>query len=284
MDKKGLQAVLDNVAATTAIEMSAAADFKAKTQPIRIQMSGANDFDGFYLSAHRGPMSWILELSWGDFARELINLTASNLYSHFDLIAMELKRIEHKGISFETNLSAFKEFDSALTPPVFALKVFMTDGQDQYKISPESEIKALTSLLSESVCLIDGILRGFSAEVEPRILGDFEGERSWSECVKYERSSWNRQRCLDFYGFVCAACELSPEQKYGPEGRKIIHVHHRMPVSQMSGPGRLNPIKDLVPLCPNCHNFAHKRNPPIPIEEIKSILGLDENLNLQEDK
>jgi 5-methylcytosine-specific restriction protein A len=35
----------------------------------------------------------------------------------------------------------------------------------------------------------------------------------------------------------------------------------------------LNPTKDLIPLCPNCHVIVHRSEPPISIEELKTILA-----------
>ena len=35
---------------------------------------------------------------------------------------------------------------------------------------------------------------------------------------------------------------------------------------------RLDPIRDLRPVCPNCHAVIHRREPPFSIEEIKHML------------
>jgi predicted HNH restriction endonuclease len=34
----------------------------------------------------------------------------------------------------------------------------------------------------------------------------------------------------------------------------------------------IDPIKDLRPLCPNCHAVIHLRQPPYSIEEVKTML------------
>ena len=34
----------------------------------------------------------------------------------------------------------------------------------------------------------------------------------------------------------------------------------------------INPLEDLVPVCPNCHSIIHKRKIPITIEEMKEII------------
>ena len=35
----------------------------------------------------------------------------------------------------------------------------------------------------------------------------------------------------------------------------------------------VDPIKDLFPVCPNCHSMLHKIDPPYSIEELKKIIN-----------
>ncbi len=63
------------------------------------------------------------------------------------------------------------------------------------------------------------------------------------------------------------------EEVYGPLGVNVIHVHHIVPVSQMGSSYRLDPIKDLIPLCPNCHTIVHRENPPLNVLSLREILG-----------
>ena len=102
-------------------------------------------------------------------------------------------------------------------------------------------------------------------------LGQEEGA-VYSEVVKkYERSRYNRALCLKYYGFMCRGCGDKLAEKYGPMGTDVIHVHHLVPVSEMGGTYQLNPVKDLIPLCPNCHNIVHKKNPQMTILELKEL-------------
>ena len=101
-------------------------------------------------------------------------------------------------------------------------------------------------------------------------LGEAEGEKTLATINKYERSRYNRALCLRYYGFTCRGCGTHMETKYGPLGQDVIHVHHVVPVSLMGGSYRLNPIKDLIPLCPNCHNVVHRITPPLSIAELNA--------------
>lgn len=89
----------------------------------------------------------------------------------------------------------------------------------------------------------------------------------------HERDPRARDACVKHHGTRCAVCHLSFEERYGPRGRGFIHVHHRKPLALMHGPARLNPVKDLVPVCPNCHAMLHTQDPPLSVDELKAELG-----------
>ncbi|RAM35600.1 HNH endonuclease [Arthrobacter globiformis] len=91
-------------------------------------------------------------------------------------------------------------------------------------------------------------------------------------CVnRYERNPHARRICLAHYGTSCAVCGFSFEAAYGPEGEGFIHVHHLVPAVQL-GPGyELDPVGDLVPLCPNCHAMAHRRRIPYTVAELRAM-------------
>jgi 5-methylcytosine-specific restriction enzyme A len=91
---------------------------------------------------------------------------------------------------------------------------------------------------------------------------------------RYERNPQARRECINYYGTSCAVCRFSFESVYGDIGTDFIHVHHIVPVSQL-GPGyELDPLTDLVPLCPNCHAMAHQRTPdPYTPAELRRIIS-----------
>lgn len=102
-------------------------------------------------------------------------------------------------------------------------------------------------------------------------LGLPEGAITTVEVNKFERSRINRSACINHYGSICEVCNFDFEKVYGKIGKGYIHVHHIVPVSEMGGEYVINPIKDLIPLCPNCHAMVHKKAPPFSVEELKTI-------------
>jgi 5-methylcytosine-specific restriction protein A len=90
---------------------------------------------------------------------------------------------------------------------------------------------------------------------------------------RYERDPRSRQVCIDHYGVACQACGEDFERKYGPIGTGFIHVHHKVPLSGIRESYLVDPIEDLVPVCPNCHAMLHMKDPPFTVEEIKALIA-----------
>jgi 5-methylcytosine-specific restriction enzyme A len=100
----------------------------------------------------------------------------------------------------------------------------------------------------------------------------FEGAAKKVLVNVYERNPEARRKCLEHYNFDCYICDFNFERVYGAIGKNFIHVHHLKPLSEIGEKYKLDPIKDLRPICPNCHAIVHKRMPPYSIEEIQEML------------
>ena len=64
-------------------------------------------------------------------------------------------------------------------------------------------------------------------------------------------------------------CDMNFLNTYGEIGKDFIHVHHITPVSQLTPGYVIDPLTDLVPVCPNCHAMLHKENPPLSVDHLK---------------
>ena len=88
----------------------------------------------------------------------------------------------------------------------------------------------------------------------------------------YERDPKARSACIKHHGPVCQVCGMNFEEIYGETGRGFIHVHHKRPLSSVRSTYKVDPKKDLVPVCPNCHAMLHKRKPPFDVEQLRAII------------
>jgi len=96
-----------------------------------------------------------------------------------------------------------------------------------------------------------------------------EGTPNQVMVTKYERNPFARKTCLDHYGLSCSVCDFDFEKQYGELGKGFIHVHHLKQVADIGKEYKIDPIKDLRPVCPNCHAMIHKRKEPYTIDELK---------------
>ncbi len=101
----------------------------------------------------------------------------------------------------------------------------------------------------------------------------FEGIQKQVTVNFYERNPKARKKCLEYHGYNCSVCNLNFEDKYGYIGKDFIHVHHLKQISDIKEEYLIDPIKDLIPVCPNCHAMIHKRNPPYSVGELQKIIN-----------
>ena len=105
-----------------------------------------------------------------------------------------------------------------------------------------------------------------------------EGSKKKVIVNAYERNPQAKKKCIDFYkkkhnGIIkCEICGFNFGQVYGDKFSEKIHVHHKKEISQIGESYKVNPTKDLVPICPNCHLIAHSRKPAYSVEEIKEMI------------
>ena len=109
----------------------------------------------------------------------------------------------------------------------------------------------------------------------PPNYSNIEGRKLYFQSTRYERDAKLRQQALNIHGYSCFVCGFNFFETYGEIGRQFIHVHHINPLSQI-GEQSVNPITDLVPVCPNCHCMIHRDKKHIlTIEELKQILKIN---------
>ncbi len=109
-------------------------------------------------------------------------------------------------------------------------------------------------------------------EEQTPAIGFAEGAAITSESTRYERDRRNRAAAIAIWGCKCQACGLDFGDRYGNAAAGFIQVHHTTPVSVLGPDTIVDPAHDLVPLCPNCHAVAHRREPPFTVQEIRSML------------
>lgn len=78
-----------------------------------------------------------------------------------------------------------------------------------------------------------------------------------------------REECIEYYGAICEVCGFDYGYVYGDEFEKIIPIHNLKGDDTPVDLEDIDPHKDLVPVCHNCHEMLHRQNPPYTIEALK---------------
>jgi predicted HNH restriction endonuclease len=113
---------------------------------------------------------------------------------------------------------------------------------------------------------------------EKNFFGELTSTRSITEGAvkkvlvnRYERDPLARTRAIAIHGTKCKVCMFDFVMHYGEIGDGFIHIHHLNPLSLQKKSYQPDPIKDLVPVCPNCHAMLHSSDPPYSIEALQAI-------------
>jgi 5-methylcytosine-specific restriction protein A len=143
-----------------------------------------------------------------------------------------------------------------------------------HSLFSEAEVAVAHQRLDEAPLSASPVTR--PSELFPEELSD-EEELVEGTCRRisvnaYERNPKARAACLKHYGAVCQVCGMDFNSKYGEVGQGFMHVHHKRPIAMMKANYTVNPLKDRVPVCPNCHAMLHRREPPFDVEQLRALL------------
>lgn len=171
-------------------------------------------------------------------------------------------------------------FDSLLNPDteqILELDILANDPvlTQMNWLSQASGVRIPESVADE----LQTLWSDFLAVSIPSIPNDFlessiylEGGVRDVKLTLFERNVAARRKCLEHYGFQCLICGFDFEFFYGSIAKGFIHVHHVLPLSEIGEEYEVDPIKDLRPVCPNCHAIVHRRKPAYSIEEVREFI------------
>lgn len=158
---------------------------------------------------------------------------------------------------------------------LFVFIMYPVEGSDPIKIK-DFERKLLPKKLIRRGN--DWYATDTATSTLPEEVQDFEnqyleGTKSIVTVNSYERNPEAREKCIEHFGCCCAVCGFDFEEYYGVLGANYIHVHHMIPLNEIKQKYSVNPITDLVPVCPNCHAMIHRGRKTILIEELKEHIS-----------
>lgn len=143
--------------------------------------------------------------------------------------------------------------------------------------SQETESKGAASSREAVEIMAEFILDTLKPVVESDSDVAFEPvEEGLSQTVtvnRYERDPRIRRACIAYFGAICQVCGFDFGETYGKLGRDFIEVHHIVSLAQSGGSGVLvDPTRDVVPVCSNCHSMIHRGGTTRDLEEVRASL------------
>ncbi|HID5232370.1 TPA: HNH endonuclease [Citrobacter freundii] len=169
-------------------------------------------------------------------AREHLNKV---IYEGYQLYTFSQKRKEDINENKAAKIESFV--------PIIELKYLSREGNAWYATEQENY--------------------NYTPEVEEHY---YEGDRKTKWSTYYERNPKARKECLDFHGYSCKVCKFNFEKTYGDLGKEFIHVHHIKPISVEKKKHKVDPIKDLIPVCANCHAMLHIGQDVLTLDQLRA--------------
>ncbi|NCE79366.1 HNH endonuclease [Turicibacter sp. TS3] len=63
------------------------------------------------------------------------------------------------------------------------------------------------------------------------------------------------------------------QKVYGERFAGKIEVHHKKPLKEIGETYQVDPIHELIPVCPNCHMILHLGDPVFTPEEVEAFIN-----------
>lgn len=159
---------------------------------------------------------------------------------------------------------------------LYTFNMIHSEKQDAPKVA---KIKKFERKLNKRYLRKEGAV--WYADFEPNIFPDeipapenyVEGAKKQVTVNSYERDPKARQACIDHHGTTCKCCGFEFEKVYGEHGKGFIHVHHIKPLHTIGEEYEVNPITEMIPLCPNCHAMIHRGGEVLSLKNLKKMLS-----------
>jgi hypothetical protein len=151
------------------------------------------------------------------------------------------------------------------SPGLWSATVRWRNGDATYEEEAQNIILEAPTRLDRS-----GITRAIPEQITTNEL--YEGALHRTTTNRYERDASAREKCIAHHGAHCSVCGFDFGRVFGKVAGGYIHVHHLVLVSSIAKEYKVDPINDLVPVCPNCHVVLHLSDPPYTVDEVRTFL------------
>lgn len=195
-------------------------------------------------------------ISCGATAKEISNIFGYSDFPPVNSIIGKLGKRVHKSINPKStigNWNTIAEGKQTERGFVWVLRKELRDALLELEMIDHEEKKAFPEEVSKDMRFAEGSVKKITVNA-------------------YERNQTARKLCIKYQGSICKVCNFDFEKVYGAIGKGFIHVHHIYDLAKAPKNYQVDPAKDLVPVCPNCHAMLHSKQPAILVENLRKSL------------
>jgi 5-methylcytosine-specific restriction protein A len=271
-----LTSILAELSSDLGVELIPEHKLANRASPYEIRFAGLDANKSFSFIMSRSWKTTQIRFQADSFAGDVVKYLCNQINANRESVGgvIEANKSKYSSITLEIDGRAFSDLSSNISEDsslAFEVETLTSDSSIEYGLlnAKEEEIVKFAVSLFASVLPIEVVSFRHADEV----LGYPEGAVSQVLVNRYERDPRNRREAIAIHGKSCLACGFNFQKKYGALGDEYIVVHHTVPVSQMGSDYVVDPLKDLVTLCANCHAMVHRHDPPMSIADLKNLLS-----------
>ena len=234
-----------------------------------------SSLDTFHLKLSRSWKSTKVEFVPGAFASQVVTFLCKEILTHRveieNLLQAPGKSISDYGLDIDgKDFKTIQNLDENPHTLNFYLETMTPESSIEHLLLNEKEAILIELAVSIFATLLPRPSNSYSNPEE--VTGFPEGAVTQVLVNKYERDPRNRAAAISAHGYACLACGFDFKKSYGELGANFIIVHHIVPVSQLGPDYLIDPARDLVSLCANCHAMIHREDPPLSLSQLKQII------------
>jgi 5-methylcytosine-specific restriction protein A len=217
------------------------------------------DFSGFYLTLNQGVTD--VRDRYGADAKQ-------SLRARDDDFAARLGKIPSGFSAGSIDLAV----DSSSS-----LGAFYEVGAICSRYYPRESIPDEAKLLEELLALLVAYQVLVDRELPPPSSMEREDDEDFFEDPsklrvhkRVERNKRLSKKVKEIQGYTCRACSFKYIDKYQGLDTNFIEAHHLIPLAELAGEKvRMDPKKDFVVLCANCHRMIHRSEHIADVESFR---------------
>jgi len=269
-------AILLRLSSDLGVELIPVDNSTDKANPYAVRFAGLDLSKSFSLVMSRSWKTTQIRFQADNFAGDVVKYLCDQINTNRESFGatIDANQSNYSSVTLELDGRAFFSASNKLSENpalTFEVETLTSESSIEYGLLNEQEEKILRFAVSLIASVLPIELTTFRHADE--VLGYPEGAVSQVLVNRYERDPRNRKAAIALHGKICMACGFNFQEIYGEIGDDYIVVHHLTPVSAMGEDYIVDPEKDLVTICANCHAMVHRRNPPLTIDELKQLLN-----------